>query len=133
MHSLATFPYSSGATFWSTAQEKQLLLHGLFSVCYAKLLQSCLTLCSTMDCSPPGSSVHGIPWQEYWSELPFPSPGNLPNLGMEPIFLMSPALANCFFTTMPPGKPLFSSLVYPEYLEDCLAYNNSNSKFLLKK
>ena len=29
-------------------------------LCCAKLLQSCLTLCDTMDCSPPGSSVHGI-------------------------------------------------------------------------
>ena len=86
-----------------------------------------------MDCSPPGSSVHGIPWQEYWGELPFPSPGNLPNPGMEPISLMSPALASGFFTTMPPGEPLVGSLVYPEYLEDCLAYNNSNSEFLLKK
>ena len=36
--------------------------------------QSCLTLCNTMDCSLPGSSVYGIlEWQEYWSGLPFPS------------------------------------------------------------
>jgi len=34
--------------------------------------QSCLTLCNPMDCSPPGSLVHGIPRQEYWSGLPFP-------------------------------------------------------------
>ena len=33
-----------------------------------------LTLCDPMDCSLPGSSVHGILWQEYWSVLPFPSP-----------------------------------------------------------
>ena len=32
--------------------------------------QSCLTLCDPMDCSPPGSSVHGISQQEYWSGLP---------------------------------------------------------------
>ena len=37
-----------------------------------------------MDCSPPGSSVHGILRQEYWSGLPFPSPGCLPNPGIEP-------------------------------------------------
>ena len=36
--------------------------------------QSYLTLCDPMDCSPPGSSVHGILWQEYWSGLPCPSP-----------------------------------------------------------
>ena len=33
-----------------------------------------LTLCDPMDCGLPGSSVHGILWQEYWSVLPFPSP-----------------------------------------------------------
>ena len=46
---------------------------------------------------------HGISRQEYWSGLPFPFPGDLPNPGMEPI---SPALTGRFFTTEPPGKPL---------------------------
>ena len=45
--------------------------------------QSRPTLCSPMDCSPPGSSVHGIFQQEYWSGLPFPSPGDLPNPGIK--------------------------------------------------
>ena len=49
--------------------------------CFA---QSCPTLCDPTDCRPPGSSVHGIPRQEYWSGLPFPSPGDLPNPGIEP-------------------------------------------------
>ena len=44
----------------------------------------------------------GFPRQEYWSGLPFPSPGDLPDPGIEP---MSPALAGGFFTTEPPGKP----------------------------
>ena len=35
----------------------------------------CVWLCDSVDCSPPGSSVHGFPRQEYWSGLPFPSPG----------------------------------------------------------
>ena len=34
--------------------------HVLYTVCCAKSIQSCLTLCDPMDCSPPGSSVHGI-------------------------------------------------------------------------
>ena len=51
-----------------------------------------------MDCSEPGSSVHGISWQEYWSELSFPTPGNLSDLGMEPKSLASPALIGRFFT-----------------------------------
>ena len=55
-------------------------------------LQLCLTLCDPMDCSPPGSSVHGI-LQARILGLPFPSPGDLPNPGMEPV---SPALAGGF-------------------------------------
>ena len=56
-------------------------------------------LCDPMDCSPPGSSVHGFSRQKYWSGLPFPSPGDLPYPGIEPVSLMSPALAGRFFTT----------------------------------
>ena len=44
----------------------------------------------------------GFPRQEYWSALPFPSPGDLPNPGIEPEF---PALAGKFFTIEPPRKP----------------------------
>ena len=58
-------------------------------------------LCNPMDCSLPGSSVHGIFQQEYWKGFPFPSPGDLPNPGIEPVSLMSFALslAGRFFTT----------------------------------
>ena len=45
----------------------------------------------------------GFPRQEYWSKLPFPSPGDLSDPGSES---KSPALADRFFTTEPPGKPL---------------------------
>ena len=38
----------------------------------------------SMDCSPPGSSVHRILQAEYWSRLPFPSPGRFPNSGSNP-------------------------------------------------
>ena len=37
--------------------------------------------------------------QEYWSGLPFPTPEDLPDPGIKPSFLMSPALADVFFTT----------------------------------
>ena len=43
-----------------------------------------------------------FPWQEYCSGLLFPSPGDLPDQGIEPV---SPALAGGFFTSEPPGKP----------------------------
>ena len=47
--------------------------------------QSCPTLCDSMDCNLLGSSIHGIfPGKINWSGLPFPSPEDLPNLGIEP-------------------------------------------------
>ena len=45
----------------------------------------------------------GFSRQEYWSGLPFPSPGDLPDTGIKPV---SPALVCRFFTTAPPGKPI---------------------------
>ena len=63
----------------------------------AKLLQSCLTLCDPMDCSPPLSM--GCSRQEYWSGLPFPPPGDLTDPAIELTSLKSPALAGGFFTT----------------------------------
>ena len=48
----------------------------------------------------------GFSRQEYWSELPFPTtPRDLPDPGIAPTSLASPALAGGFFTSAPPGKP----------------------------
>ena len=49
-----------------------------------QLLQSCLTLCDPMDFCSPGSSVHGILQQEYWSGLLCPPPGDFSDPGIEP-------------------------------------------------
>ena len=65
--------------------------------------QLCPTLCNPMGCSPPGSSVHEFSRQEYWSGLPFPSPGDLPDPG---IILGSPTLQADSLPSEPPGKPL---------------------------
>ena len=46
----------------------------------------------------------GFPRQEYWSGLPFPSPGNLPNPGIEPVSLTSPAVAVGFLPPVLAGK-----------------------------
>ena len=51
--------------------------------------KSCPTLCDLMDYSPPAPLSMGFSRQEYWSGLPFPSPGDLPDPGIEP---RSPAL-----------------------------------------
>ena len=54
----------------------------------------------TVACQAPLSMEFSR--QEYWSGLPFPTPGNLPNLGIKPTSPASPALAGEFFTTEPP-------------------------------
>ena len=80
---------------------------------WSEVTQSCLTLCDPMDCSLPGL---GFSRQEYWSGLPFPSPGDLPDPGIEP---GSPALGADALTSEPPGKPmsnLFSKYLYGAYL-----------------
>ena len=46
-------------------------------------LQLCPTLYNPVDCSLPGSSLHGILQEEYWSGLLCPPPGDLPNPGIE--------------------------------------------------
>ena len=55
----------------------------------AKLVQSYPTLCDPMDLSPPGSSVHGFSRHEYWSGLPCPPPGDLPDPRIKPLSLIS--------------------------------------------
>ena len=45
--------------------------------------QLCPTFCDPKDCSLPGSCVHRILQQKYWSGLPFSSPGDLPEPGIE--------------------------------------------------
>ena len=66
--------------------------------------QPCLTLCHPMDCVPYQAPLSmGFSRQEYWSELPFSPPGDLPAPGMEAV---PPALTDGFFTTAPPGKPM---------------------------
>ena len=61
--------------------------------------QLCPTLCDPMDCSPSGSSVHGISQMKILeSGSPFPPLGDLPEPGIKPA---SPALAGRFFTIEP--------------------------------
>ena len=57
----------------------------------------------TVACQTP--LPMGVSRQEYWSRLPFPTPGDLPNPEIEPVSLASPALSGEFFTTATPGKP----------------------------
>ena len=77
--------------------------------------QSCPTLCDAMDCSLKAPLPMGVLHQEYWNELPFPSPEDLPDPGIE---LRSPALQVGSLPAESPGKP-------PKHLK-CL-FNAGNS------
>ena len=69
----------------------------------AKLLQSCPTLCSPMDCSPPGSSVHAILQASIleWVVMPFSRGSSQPrDWTRVPWSRVSPALVGGFFTTV---------------------------------
>ena len=74
-------------------------LYSMFWVewwCGAVQPLSCVQLCGTMDCSPPDSSSVAFPRQEYWSGMPCPPPGNLPDTGIKPESLVSHTLpVNC--------------------------------------
>ena len=65
----------------------------------AKIYQSRPTLCNFMDYSPPKSSVQGALQARILNGLPYLPPGYLPNPGVEPKSLTSPALAGEFLTT----------------------------------
>ena len=60
---------------------------------------SCVTLCDPLDCSTPDSSVSGTLYARTLEWVVIPSPGNFPDLGIEPVSLLSLALAGRFFTT----------------------------------
>ena len=65
---------------------------------HAKSPQLCSTLCDPMDCSPPGSSVHGILQARILEWVTMPSSGSS-DPGIKPTSLMFPVLAVGFFTT----------------------------------
>ena len=85
----------------------QITWHNPLAPVKKKFIQSCPTLCDPMDCSLPGLSME-FSRQESWSGLPFPSPGDLPDPGIEP---RSPALQADSLLTEPSGKPSLA----PEY------------------
>ena len=69
---------------------------------HAKSLQLCPTLCDPMDSSPQAPLSTGFSREESWSGLPFPSPGDLPDPGIEH---RPPALQADSLPSEPPGKP----------------------------
>ena len=68
------------------------------------VVQLCPTLCTPWTAARQAPLSIGFPRQEYWSGLPFPSPGDLPDPGIEP---GSPALQAGSLPLEPPKKPMF--------------------------
>ena len=66
--------------------------------------QLCPILCDPMDGGLQASLSMGLSRHEYWSRLPFPPAGDLPEPGIKALSPESPALACRFFTPEPPGK-----------------------------
>ena len=77
------------------------MLASLSAMVQLLCVQSCLTVTPwTVACQAPLSMKFSR--QEYWSWLPFPTPGDLPDPGIETSSLVSPALAGRFFISEPP-------------------------------
>ena len=97
----------------------------LLTAAAAKLLQSCPTLCDPVDGSLPGSSVYGtLQARTLPGGLPFPSPGGLPDPGVEPMSLASLARAGRFYSTWktPDALVAFSVLVLCRTVPDNLEH-----------
>ena len=90
----------------------------MYTVCPASMLSrfSCVWLFVTtwtVACQAPLSMEFSR--LGYWSGLPCPPPGDLPDPGLEPVSLASPALQAGSFPTEPPGSPLFVVHSYLKY------------------
>ena len=73
--------------------------------------------------SLPGSSANGILQPEYWSGWPFPSPGDLPNSGIEPSF---PHFRWILYCLSHKGSPSRCKLLYVEWINRVLLYSPEN-------
>ena len=80
---------------------KHMQIYVLYSIAQCRTLQTQWTVASQAPLSM------GLSWQEYWTGLPSPSPGDLPDPGTERVSSVAPALAGRFFTTELPGKALY--------------------------
>ena len=116
--------------FYLLLNIKKYIFYGVYSFCLiyfahccCLVTKLCLTLLRPVDLAHQAPLSMGFSRQEYWSRLPIPSPGDLPDPGIEP---ESPALAGRFFTSDPPGKPSLIMSVQFIYAFAC-----SNDLFFL--
>ena len=126
---------TESAIFWSwTSQHPELweihfcCLNRSFSCC-CLVLSHVQFFCNPMDCSPPGSSVHGI-FLEHWSGcrilewLPFPPPGDLPDPGIKPT-------STAWQADSLPLSPLGSPSIFWSRIKPAQTNWNSHRNFLI--
>ena len=83
-------------------------IHMYHSLYYVPCVCVCVFMCCVQSCLTVALQAPlsmGFPRQEYWSGLPFPPPGDLPDKSIKPISPAAPTLASGFFTTESYGKP----------------------------
>ena len=128
----AAIPFSRGSSRPRDQTQTSCIAGRLFTVWITReacvlclVAQSCLTLHDPMDCSPPGSSVHGYSPGKNTGEV-CPLPGDLPNLGIKPRY---PALQADSLLSEPPGKRIhtvyFIHAVYYKTHTYCILYKET--------
>ena len=90
---------------FSKAHQQYIEREYVISAYLCSVAQLCPTLCDSMPCSPPGSSVHGILQARILEQLPLLTPGNLPDPGIELVCPVCPALQLDSLPAKPSGKP----------------------------
>ena len=97
------FLVSHMTCIWITDFENKMKAMGFLlpqkATCVCLIAQLCLTFCTPWSVGRQAPPSMGFSGQEYWSGLPFSTPGDLLDLGIKPASLASPALAGRFFTT----------------------------------
>ena len=92
----------------------------MLTMCHAKLLQSCPTLCNPMDHIAHQAPLSmGFSRQEHSSGLPCPPPGDLPNPGIKPESPVAPALAGRFVITSTTWEARQSTISFVQSLQSC--------------
>ena len=95
-------------------------VHGI-AKSWTWLSNCCVQLFATLwTVAHQASLSMGFPRWEYWSGLSLPTPGYLPDSGMEPTSLVFPSLGGGFLTTMLPGKPLLMKIPKGIYLSQTI-------------
>ena len=139
---LATKPRGHlGITLPTIFVSVQLLFPWLDQALWSQISDSLLCVCCMFSCSVVSDSA--TPWtiacqaslsvefsrQEYWSRLPFPSPGDLPNPGMKPTSLVSPALTGRFFTTGTTWEALLRASLFPVHCLHLLVFREGTQYY----